>query len=274
MNLATIIRDDTAEPNTNVAENHNDVLQAAFLFIRGSPDSTRLYLRGNTLATTDCRRPRHSPSTLSAPWPQVGAQRSSESPAAFSKERTARSIAPARPRRLSRPPSRSRLRDLSLQSAQPAALWLRPEGRCVCCGTACPKANASLVHTCIGAIGMARLCRFFRRSLLRLRERERAGLLARPRSSRLRSTSRVEAAKGRGVSPRKTEGVTENERSPPFDRPCPLAAVANLARYAGKSSGPAGRPRSSSPGRASRMRGSPARLLSDDVSGAPSSASP
>ena len=28
---------DTAEPTTNVAENHNDVLQAANLFIRGSP---------------------------------------------------------------------------------------------------------------------------------------------------------------------------------------------------------------------------------------------
>jgi hypothetical protein len=31
------IRDDTAEPTTNVAENHNDVLQTANLFIRGSP---------------------------------------------------------------------------------------------------------------------------------------------------------------------------------------------------------------------------------------------
>ena len=28
---ARIIRDDTAEPTTNVAENHNDVLQAAYL---------------------------------------------------------------------------------------------------------------------------------------------------------------------------------------------------------------------------------------------------
>jgi hypothetical protein len=36
---ARIIRDDTAEQTTNVAENHNDVLQAANfkLFIRGSP---------------------------------------------------------------------------------------------------------------------------------------------------------------------------------------------------------------------------------------------
>jgi hypothetical protein len=37
---ARIIPDDTAEPTTNVAENHNDVasdvLQAAYLFIRGS----------------------------------------------------------------------------------------------------------------------------------------------------------------------------------------------------------------------------------------------
>ena len=34
---ARIIREDTAEPTTNVAENHNDVLQAANLFIRGPP---------------------------------------------------------------------------------------------------------------------------------------------------------------------------------------------------------------------------------------------
>jgi hypothetical protein len=36
---ARIIRDDKAEPTTNVAENHSDVLQAAGLFVtrRGSP---------------------------------------------------------------------------------------------------------------------------------------------------------------------------------------------------------------------------------------------
>ncbi len=33
----SIIRDDTAEPTTNVAENHNDVPQAASLLIRGAP---------------------------------------------------------------------------------------------------------------------------------------------------------------------------------------------------------------------------------------------
>ena len=32
------MRDDTAEPITNVAENHSDVLQAASLFIRAKPD--------------------------------------------------------------------------------------------------------------------------------------------------------------------------------------------------------------------------------------------
>jgi hypothetical protein len=39
-NYTRIVRDDAAEPTTNVAENHNDVLQAATLFImiiRGSP---------------------------------------------------------------------------------------------------------------------------------------------------------------------------------------------------------------------------------------------
>jgi hypothetical protein len=38
-NYAQIVRDDTAEPTTTVAENHSDVPQAATsnLFIRGSP---------------------------------------------------------------------------------------------------------------------------------------------------------------------------------------------------------------------------------------------
>jgi hypothetical protein len=36
-NYARIVRDGTAEPTTTVAENHNDVPQAANLFIRGSP---------------------------------------------------------------------------------------------------------------------------------------------------------------------------------------------------------------------------------------------
>jgi hypothetical protein len=44
---ARIIRDDTAEPTTKVAENHNDVLQAAYLFtgIRGVTDRPLLQLR-------------------------------------------------------------------------------------------------------------------------------------------------------------------------------------------------------------------------------------
>jgi hypothetical protein len=36
-NYARIVRDGTAEPTKTVAENHNDVPQAANLFIRGSP---------------------------------------------------------------------------------------------------------------------------------------------------------------------------------------------------------------------------------------------
>ena len=42
---ARIFRDDTAEPTTNVAEYHNDVLQAADLYVRGSPDQVLLQLR-------------------------------------------------------------------------------------------------------------------------------------------------------------------------------------------------------------------------------------
>jgi hypothetical protein len=48
---AKIIRDDTAEPTTNVAKNHNDVLQAANLFIRGSPRDP-----GHFFNRRDCAR--------------------------------------------------------------------------------------------------------------------------------------------------------------------------------------------------------------------------
>ncbi len=48
---ARIIRDDTAEPATNVAENHNDVLQAANLYIRGVAERPLLQLRKRNLFT-------------------------------------------------------------------------------------------------------------------------------------------------------------------------------------------------------------------------------